>query len=256
MSEDRKYTPIKETRGWYFVEYSPPQNNFKFASLSIVITIETAREIDIADSMEEELKGWLNRYPVPLFVSAFDNKGHLIQNLVKIKGSNHLIGFFGRDGNISLHWGKIKDNEIPDVALHKESVNNLYSNLDYKTYTELDVDRQKRRRGIKAGSFIFFVWLIIVPLLITILEFYSNWLAIITLVYSCYKAIQAWRELRGNRRKSKREQDKERKETAKNHYYYHCQMNPEGFRRLMLENLEKMSKDEIAKEAAALQKEG
>jgi len=29
-------------------------------------------------------------------------------------------------------------------------------------------------------------------------------------------------------------------------------MNPEGFKRLMLENLEKMRKDEIAKEAESL----
>ncbi|MCI0607806.1 MAG: hypothetical protein L0Z71_01915 [Anaerolineae bacterium] len=252
MSTDRKYMPLKESRGWYFVEYHPPASDFKFANLHLVITIENARDIDIADAMEKELKNWLNRYPIPLFFSAFDNKGDLIHSLNTIKGSDHLIGFFDQDGKIRLYWRLVKDNEIPDVALNKEYVNKLYSNLDYKTYAELDAERRKRRKEIKTGSFIIFVWLVIIPLLITVLEFYSNWLALITLIYSFYKAIQTGLELRGKWPKSKRKKAKELEERLKDHYYYHCQMNPEGFKRLMLENLEKMGKDEIAKEAELL----
>lgn len=59
---------------------------------------------------------------------------------------------------------------------------------------------------------------------------------------------------RGKLPKSKRQKAKEEEGRLKDHYYYHCQKNPEGFRKLMLENLEQMSKDEIAKEAAELKK--
>lgn len=128
----------------------------------------------------------------------FDNKGDLVHGLDKIKGYNHLLGFFNQDGKICLFWRLVKDDEIPNVALNKEYLNNLYADLDYKTYVELDAERQKRRRGIKVGSFIFFVWLVIIPLLVTILEYYSNWLAFIALIYSFYKAIQTGLELRGN----------------------------------------------------------
>lgn len=71
MSEDRKYMPIKENRGWYFVEYHPPVGDFKFASLHLVITIEDPIKVNICNAMEKELSDWLDRYPVPLFVSNF-----------------------------------------------------------------------------------------------------------------------------------------------------------------------------------------
>jgi hypothetical protein len=75
MSAKRKYMPVKENRGWYFVEYHPPVNNFKFVNLQLIITIENPREMDVVNAMEKELIEWLNQYPVPLYVSAFDNKG-------------------------------------------------------------------------------------------------------------------------------------------------------------------------------------
>lgn len=253
MSADRKYMPVKENRGWYFVEYHPPVSNFKFANLHLVITIEDARETNVVNAMEKELKDWLNQYPIPLFVSTFDNKGDLY-NLSKVKNYNHLTGFFDQNGKICLYWELVKDNEIPDIALNKEYVNNLYSNLDYKTTAELDAERQERRRGIKRGSFIFFVWLVIIPMLIAVLEYYSNLLSLVALIYSFYKAIQTGLELRGKWPKSKRKIEKELEERLKDHYYYHCQMNPEGFKRLMRENLERMGKDEIAKEAKSLEK--
>jgi uncharacterized protein YeaC (DUF1315 family) len=77
-------------------------------------------------------------------------------------------------------------------------------------------------------------------------------LALVALIYSLYKAIQKGLELTGKWPKSKRRKEKEREEELKEHYYYHCKMNPAGFKRLMLENSEKMSKDQISKEAMCL----
>jgi hypothetical protein len=169
-----------------------------------------------------------------------------------VKNHDYLLGFFDQDGKICLHWGPIKDNEIPDIALNEEYINNLYSSFDYKTSSELDYERQKRRKEIKRGTFIFFIWLVIIPALIAIFEYYSNLLSLIALIYSIYKAVQAGLELRGKWPKSKRRKEEELEERLKDHYYYHCQMNPEGFNRLMIENLEKMEKDSIAKEAESL----
>ena len=252
MSTDRKYIPLQEIRGWYFVEYHPPVSDYKFSNLSLVVTIDNAHEKDVVDAMEKELKYWLNRYPIPLFVSAFDNSGSLLHSPSKIRGCDHLTGFFDTNGKICLFWRLLKDKEIPNIALNKDYVDNLFSNLDYKTTAELNAEREKRRREIKLGSFLFFVWLVVVPLLIAVLEFYSSWLSIAALIYSFYKAFQTGLELRGKWPKSKRKKDQEIEARLKAHYYYHCQMNPEGFKRLMLENLDKMSKDEIAKEAKAL----
>jgi len=251
MKTDRKYEPIKEIRDWYYIEYYPPANGFKFATLNVVITIENPVKNDIANVMEKELEIWINKYPIPLFVSAFDNTGSLY-NLGEVKQSNHLMGFYDQERKIRMYWRLLKDGEIPDIALNQEYIDDLYSNLVFKTTAELDIDRRKRRRQIKVGWFIFFIWLVIVPALIAILEFYSSWLSIVALIYSLYMALRKGLELTGKWKKSKREKAQEDEERLKNYYYYHCQMNPEGFKKLLHENLEKMSKDEITKEAESL----
>ena len=80
------------------------------------------------------------------------------------------MGFFDLDGKVCMYWRLLKDNEIPDVALNKNYVDSLYSNLDYKTTAELKVERIKRRKEIQRGSLIFFVWIAIIPLLIEVLK--------------------------------------------------------------------------------------
>jgi uncharacterized protein YeaC (DUF1315 family) len=250
MEYNKNYEPIKESRGWYFVEYFPPRSGTRFAVLQLVI-LESASQEKIASAMEQELKNFLKRYPIPIMVSSFDNKGSLY-NLGKARTSNHLIGFVSDDNQIRLHWRLLKDEEIPDVALDKEYMDRLYSGLIYKTSAELDVERRKKRRQLKTGWVIFFIWLVVIPAIIAILEYYSNLLSLIVLIYSLYQAVKKGLELTGKWPKSKKAKEKEREEQLKNHYYYHCQMNPEGFRKLMLENLDKKSENEIAKEAELL----
>ena len=250
MRTDRKYEPIKEGRGWYYVEYNPPISDYKYAILNLVI-IEDVTKNDIVNAMEKELVDWLNRYPIPLLVSAYDNKGDLY-NLSEIKSSNNLMGFFDQDGKICLHWRWLKSEEIPNIALNRDYLDNLYSNLVFRTYAELDEDRRKRRQQIKLGWYIFFTWLVVIPVIIAILDYYSDLVSLVALIYSLYKAFQKGLELTSRWPKSKRKKEQELEERLKNHYYYHCQMNPDGFRKLMLENLEKLAKDEIAKDAESL----
>ncbi len=128
----------------------------------------------------------------------------------------------------------------------------MYSDLVFRTYAELDVDKRKRRRQIELGSFIIFIWAVIIPLIIVLLDFSSEWVSFIVLIYSFYKAFQKALELAGSWPKTKRKKGDEREEQLKNHYFYHCQMNPEGFRRLRHENFEKMAKNDTRKEAESI----
>lgn len=97
-----------------------------------------------------------------------------------------------------------------------------------------------------------FIWFVVIPIAVLIFEFSNEWLSAFIFLYSVSKGIETWLDMWGKLQKSKREKEKEEEERLKNHYYYHCQMNPEGFKRLMLENLEKMAKDRTMKEAEAL----
>lgn len=250
MRTGRKYEPVRETRGWYYVEYFPAQIGNKYASLNLVVTEERPKK-EIVKAMEKELELWLTRYLVPIFATAWDDKED-IYDLSGIKPKNHLIGFFDSDNKLRLYWESVKEEEIPDLTLDQEYLDNLYSDLDFKTYAELDVERQRRIKGIRIGSFLIFIWLVVIPIAFSIFEFSSEWLSVAILLYSTSKGIETWLELRGKLIKSKREKEKDEEERLKNHYYYHCQMNPEGFKRLTVENFEKMAKDQIAKEAEAL----
>lgn len=250
MENNRIYDPIRESRGWYFVKYSPPIIDTKFATLQLII-MEDASQEEIASVMEKELKVFLNRYPVPIMVSSFDSKDYLY-NLGNTRTSNHLMGYLNDDGQIQLYWQLLKENELPDIALNQEYIDRLYSGLTYKTYGELDAERKFKRKQINSGWIIFFIWLVVIPALIAIFEYYNNLLSIIALIYSLFQAIKKGLELTGKWPKSKKAKEKEQEDRVKDHYYFHCKMNPEGFRRLMVENIEKMSASDIAKEASLL----
>lgn len=255
MLTDRKYEPKKENREWYFVEYHPA-NYFKFANVQLVLTIDQANETDITVAMEKEAKHWLNLYPVPLFVSVFDNTGSLYK-FSETQEKNHLNGFLDESGKTQLLWGLLKDEEIPNVALDQEYRNNIYSDFNFTTYAQLDVERQQRRRQIDDGRFIILLWIVITTFVVEIFIYFNQLLSWLAFVFVLYKAIQNILQFANIKifPISERKKAEELEKRLKDHYYYHCQMNPEGFQRLKLENFERMAKDDIAKEVASLKLE-
>jgi hypothetical protein len=250
MKSIRKYEPIKEKRNWYYVDYRPPVSDFKFATLNLVI-INCDEKVNIVNAMEKELEIWINKYPVPLYVNAFDNSDNLI-DFHDIKPENHLIGFFDKDNKLILNWKLLKNEEIPDIALNRDYVDNLYSGLVYKTYEELDTERINNRKKIKFGWVIFIIWLVVIPIVIAILDFSSYWVSLAAFIYSLYKAVRKGLELTNKWPISKTDKERVLKEQLKEHYYYHCQMNPEGFNRIILENLNKIARVNIDKEFKSL----
>ncbi|KXK13885.1 MAG: hypothetical protein UZ14_CFX002001445 [Chloroflexi bacterium OLB14] len=252
MNTDGKYEPKKEHREWYFVEYHPA-NYFKFANIQLILTVEETRETDIIKAMEKEATCWLTLYPIPVMVSVFDNKGDLYK-FSKIKEKKHLIAFFDQRGEIYFHWGLLKDEEIPDVGLDQEYRNNLYSDFNFITDTQYGIDREKRRRQIDDGRFIILVWIVLTAFVAEIFVYFNQYLSLIAFLYVLFKAIQKILQFTNILPISKKEKEKIKEQTLKDHYYYHCQMNPEGFNRLKMENFERMRKEEIAQEATSFKK--
>ncbi len=246
MDDDREYEPVKKSRGWYFVEYHPPMKGFKFGNLQLTI-MENRKVKDIIDVMEKELSYWLMQYPVPLFVTSFDTKED-VYDLSGLKSCNYLIGYIDDKGNVQKFWELIKDEDIPDIALNKEFVDKLFSNIKYRTHKEMDLERTKWRKQLKRGWFVFFIWISVIPAIWALAEYFSNLLSIIVLIYSLYKAIRAGLELMGKWPKSKKTKEKEKEETLKQHYYYHCQMNPKAFTRLKIENMEQIIRKQTEEE--------
>lgn len=251
MVEKLFFTCLKEDRGPYFVEYCPPNPSTRFAVLQVVTPSEaTAR--DVAGWMEAELKHWLDRYPVPVMVSAFDKDGSLF-DLSAVRPCDHLIGYLEqRRMQPLLFWELLNDNELPADALQVEYLKSVYASVPYKTADELRVATERDAHKLRQGRVIIVAWLVVVPALIAILGWASPFVSLLALIYSLYQAAVKWLKLTGRWKKSKRELAKEAEERAMRHHHYHCVRNPEGFLRLKQENIKRDERESIQEEANTL----
>lgn len=246
------FEATKEDRGWYFVEYRPPISGYQFASLQVVVLETTKTAEDIAATMEAELVIWLERYPVPIMVSAFDDTGSVI-SLNGHRPCNHQIGFIdSKTKKVVREWRLLTNDELPKDALDVSYLRKIYQGVPFKTKQQLREEALKKAKQLRLGWWIVFVWAVVVPAGVAILEWWSDWLGVVVLIYSLYKAIEKALRLMGRWPKSKGEAQKEAEEARMRHHHYHCERNPDGFERLKLENLERWAREDIQKEAHAL----
>lgn len=244
----------KEDRGWYFVEYRPPITGYQFATLQLVILEKGKGPEEIAVSMEAELVIWLERYPIPIMVSAFDDSGDVVR-LEKSRGCNYLIGYIdGQTHKVVREWRLLTKEELPRDALDTSYLQKIYSQIPFKTKQQLREEAQQKAKHLRLGWWVVFVWAVVVPAGVAILEWWSDWLGVAVLLYSLYKAVEKALRLVGKWHKSKVEIQKEAEEARMRHHHYHCACNPEGFERLKVENFERWAREQIREEALSIKR--
>jgi hypothetical protein len=243
----------KQHRGWYLVEYDPPFEGARFATVNLVILEVGAEKNKIIEAMETEARTWLERYKIPVMVSAFDDKDDLI-HLDPVKPSHHLMAIKAETTQKIL-WREIKDAELPDDALDRVKLTKIYHDIDFKVWTTEDRNRveNQHRKMAKTAWLMLFAWLVVVPSIVIILGETSVWVARIALAYSVWKIVEQMLKLTGHWKQSKRQEEQEREEREKNHHHYHCKRNPKGFLRLKNENCENENRERVRKEAEEIQ---
>lgn len=249
--DDIRFTSIKEDRNWYFVEYLPPLPGFRFSVLQLSI-LESRDVGEIAAAMEREATEWVSRYPVPLMVMAFSLDESFLP-LLDARPVDHLLAWpETTTAKTILRWEIVKDDELPTVALDRNYLKQIFSGVPYKTGREIRAAADKHFAAQRVGWWLVFVWAIVVPLVVAVLEWWSDLLGLVVLIYAFVKAaIQALR-LTGHLPRSRHEREEEAKELKMRHYAYHCERNPEAFERLKLENFEREAIEKTRAEAAAL----
>lgn len=141
---------------------------------------------------------------------------------------------------------------MPTVALDRNLLKQIFSDVPYKTGQEIREAADKHFAALRMGWWLVFVWAVVVPLCVAVLEWWSDLLGLAVLIYAFVKAaIQALR-LTGHIPRSKREREKEAEESKMRHYAYHCERNPEAFERLKLENFEREAIEKTKAQAAIL----
>ena len=252
-----EFGPAKEDRDWYFVEYRPPQAGTWFATLSLVF-LQDVDAGSVADSMESEAQLWLQRYPVPVMVSSFDAAGDLV-DLGTLRPSDHLVGLPGRDSKPQLLWSLVRDDEAPNGPFSDAALLRIYSDFPGKKTSSADRDAefQQHARVIRRGRALITLWLIVwlvaIPLAWAVLQWAGpQWLAALVLLFCVYKAVAQTLKLLGVTGPSAKEQREQDRQRLMEHYYYHCERNPEGFERLKTENFDREARAQTTAEAEAL----
>ena len=248
-----RFESLKEDRGWYFVEYSPPLVRYRFSIIQLSC-VEPKNAAAIADAMEAEARIWLHRYPLPVMVTTFSSAGDVI-SLSGVRPSDHLIAWDQRPGGEpTLQWRLVPNDELPDIALDRDFVETLFASVPHKTPGEIEEEVREHKRVMRVGWWIVFVWLVLVPLAVAILEWWSDLLGLAVVLYALFKAGKLTLRLTGRLPKSKRELEIEAEALAMRHHHYHCKRDPEAFAKLKAENFRRLETERTVAQSAALKK--
>ncbi|MGC3966734.1 MAG: hypothetical protein QM775_05000 [Pirellulales bacterium] len=252
LADKIRFLPKKEGRESYYVEYRPPNDGERFATLQLVFTAPANVEI-VVQFMEREATSWFRRYPVPVMVSSFDMFGDLCRLEVE-RDSDHLFAVFSPDrASVLLEWRLLKTHELSEIAIDRDFLLKTYADFDYRKTSEIQAEAKRHAKELKLIGFVSLVWFGFVPIVVVIVEFFiPQWLVLIILFFSVAKGIVNILKLTGKWPKSRKELQKEEELQKSNHYRRHCESNPQGFERLKLENFRRWEQESIQEEAAAL----
>jgi len=105
------------------------------------------------------------------------------------------------------------------------------------------IKRKWRKRALTVKGFVLLGW-ILVPLFIAIVGFANYWVGLLLFIIALAKIAIEYIKLFGNAEKwIPGHKERMEKKSKMEHYYYHCEKNPDGFRNIFTENLADEEKD-------------
>jgi len=248
-SLDRIYATQKERFTSYFVEYHPPRKSDLFAFLNLTFLEKQPLE-EVAASVESETRRWLERYPFPIFASAFDSFGDSI-DLTPIRDESVLMALPKRNlQEPQFVWGLLSNSQLEPYAATELDLAQIYSDIPSTTGEERRVRAEKDQAAQRRGIYLIAIWVAVVPGVVAFFEFFApQWIGAVLVCGSLWKALDQYRKMTGKRKPTLAETKKEAEEAEMRHHHYHCKVNPEAFQRLKLENFDRWAHQSILSEA-------
>ncbi len=251
MNEILYFDSIREKRDSYFVEYYPPTPNSSFATLNLVFPNEVSWK-HVSELLDEEVRHWMGRYRVPLMVWAFDSKEDII------RPSNHasdcLVAWISSEnGEVIQSWDCDALDVILKQAEHQPDWRTIYADVPVRTNADVKAAARssllERRRQLWTLNVILTLWFAVIPAGYAVFELLGpKWLSLFGFVFVLYKVLRAISRIWSLIKPSAKEKMELEKQRKMNHYFYHCEQNPEGFMRLKVENFENDSRNRVRKE--------
>src|SRR5438132_4454206 len=135
--------------------------------------------------------------------------------------------------------------------------NDLFLDHVYAGVPSRPVEEVRRKETIEANSIrraaaLIILLVILVPLAIQVASLGIAWfgyvISVISILFGIYKVAKAL----GWIKPSEQEKRKAEKQSKMEHYYYHCERNPEAFNRLKIDNFEREAVEQTQAEAKAI----
>ena len=245
---------LKEHRGRYFVTYQPADSRQKFSVLNLVFLNGDLDCTRVATVMERELQYWLQRFSVVTLVSAFDLKDDLI-DLSACRQTSHLMGFISSAGAVTKQWKIIPESELPPELISTDYLNRIYATVPSRSADDVRSQSRLEAKMLKRAATVILVFIIIAPLAIAVLSLGITWIGYVfagaSILAGLFKAAKTF----GWVKPSEREKRAAEKRQKMEHYFYHCERNPEAFMRLKVENLQRETIEENIAEAREIEKQ-
>jgi hypothetical protein len=233
---------IKERRDLYYVSYQPADSRYQFSFLYLTYPDSIPDRKVIKEQMISEMLEWLNRFPVPVMVSAFNAADDCLDVHDEPRKSD-LVGYIDRaTSKIVQRWGTLNDAEFPKEQSSPQYLSAAYPTVPFrlKEAVRRGADRNaiQLRRGLRLFR-IAAVFLVAIPLAVNILSLGINWIGYALWSISVSVGLFKFAKALGWIKPSARQLAKDEEMRKMKHYYYHCEQNPIGFGRLRAENFER-----------------
>jgi hypothetical protein len=232
---------VTERRAGYLVEYMPARPKYFLATLNVTLMQEFSLE-EIASIVEFEFEHWATKFNVPLMASAWDRSDHQI-NLQPVKPSNHIIGYYN-PASMKLHksWSGMTNDEFPEDIKSTLHLLKAYQSLPHRTVAQKRHSLNQYLLGVRLLKGIFALTMlsswVLVPLMICYLQELYIWLSAIIIISQTSWGFTRWLKSQGYVAATKLEVEKAEKRRKMEHYFYHCEKNPQKFEQLKAENFE------------------
>ena len=241
------WNEVREDRERYFVIYSPINRNYeKFACLHLNFVTSTTAE-QVVRLMEDEIELWFFRYPLPIMVFAYDESGnsYLLENT---RTSDQLTGFIDSNTNkLVKSWNTISNEYL--IEIEDDLLKKIYQGIPYQTIEQKisesrkDIkDRQSIKKVLDTSLFIWILSLV----MISYLGWQNFWIGTVAFIYSLYRIMRIIFNIKGFKTNQQIVNDEKKRKMS--HYYYHCELNPEGFLNLKGKNLRNREIERIKKQ--------
>lgn len=246
---------IDAHRETYFVTYTPAIWCRPHATVSLTFLSSGDDQVQLKNAMEQELELWLKQYHIPTVVMAFDTTGSLIQ-VPSDDEKGCLTGYVDpENGHIVRYWRLLGNDELPSGQLDEKYFSKVYETLPSRSQESVRAEaiRKARTAGRSIRVIVFLV--VGVPVLIEVVSLGIDWIGYllsgISITVGFYKLGKTMGWIKPNRR------DGENAEKARKmeHYYYHCEKNPEAFNKLKLENFKREAIEDTLRESEEIKRQ-